>query len=628
MVFIVSTEIVLFANTDTLSISTDTLNVVAKKYSTSQLRFTANSIISKQDIQKYSTFQVSELLAHQNSSYVRDYGGIGGMKSLSIRGSSSPATIIILDGIKLNSAQNGYFDLGNLQLNNVESIELIKGGASAFYGANALSGALIINSENSLKDQIKLSYGNFSQSQLYVSNGFSIGSHNIGLSANGLYTDGKFPFSFQVGNNNIDTIRENGDYLKLNFGTHYKYDYNKWKIMNNNYLRYTNRGIPGAVVTNNLEGSSDRLVETEYLGLFGIKKDMGDNSNLNFTVSSKYNIMDYKSSFLIEKELFYENYDYSISLGYNKYFDSYIDSYFSMKIEYENAGLNGDNFDLRNNDIFRNNFAISVNLENELLNNEVHSLSSLIGIRGFKSDDYNVKYSPFISIIERIKDIDTEFKLSFSDNYRLPSFNELYYFRYGNEDLEPENGQSINLEINNSYIDNIEFSVNVFYESTKNKIQSVARSPIEFSSDNIGQTEVYGIDVTKSYTYKNLNFKLNYTYQIGKNSYRNDIHFNTDLAYMPNHIFSTYLDYKFYDFYFGIDYLYNSDRYYLPGSNPKYIIPEIRNMNCFIFYDVEILDRKSKLKMDIKNLFDNENEFIRNYPTPGRHFIITFLINY
>lgn len=619
---------VLFGKSDTLSINTDTVSVIAKKYSSSHLRFTSNSIITKTDIEDYSTFQLSEILNQQNSTYIRDYGGLGGMKSISVRGSSSSAVSIILDGIKLNSAQNGFVDLGNLSLNNIKSMELIKGGVSAFYGANSLSGALIINTEDIIRDQIKLSYGNYSQSQIFISKGLDYGNHKFGITGNILNTNGKFPFKYQIKNKTIDTVRSNGDYLNANFGTHYGYSKDSWKLFNKNYFRYSNRGIPGAVLTNKLESTSDRLNEKEYFGIFGIKKIIDESSNLNLSMTAKYNKMNYKSSFIIGNSLFYENSDFTINLDYNKYLKDLSKTYFSLRVEFGKAFLNGDNFDLNNNSIERNIFAISSNIETEIISNSSNNVNSFIGIRLGKSDKYDMNYSPFISIIDNYRNIKSDFKLSYSKNYRLPNFNELYYFQYGNKDLKPENGHSFNLEFNNHSIDNLKLSSNIFYETTTNKIESVARSPIVFSIDNIGKTNVYGIDFNTAYSNDDFNITINYTYQEGKNNSNNSAHYNTDLVYMPNHLFSTFLGYKFYDFNLGIDYLFNSERYYLPGSNSKYSMPIIHSVNSIVYYTFEINNKPLKLKLDIKNILDNQNEFIQNYPTPGRHFILSCLIHY
>jgi len=628
-IFLLPNKILAYSK-DTLNIEIDTVGVSAQYYSTSFIKFTSNTIIDKKELDRFTSFQLSEILSFQNSVYLRNYGGLGGVKSLSIRGGSSAQSTIILDGIKLNSAQNGLVDLGNIPLNNIKSMELIKGGGSTFYGENSLNGALVINTDKVIKDQLSLSYGTLSQTELSISKGIELGKHNLGFNFTFLGSKGDFPFEYKIKNGVENRKRTNGDYNNYLINSHYQLNTNQWNIVNKNFFRTTKRGVPGPVITGNLESENDRLEEMELLSIVGINKIINNHSNLNLSIYGKTNDMFYKNSEYLKKDANYLTNDLDISLDYNKKLFS---TYASFKLEYSFSTLTGDFNPNFSNNVDRQYISFATNLDKKIINNIVNNLSLFGGLRISKHQDFDINYSPFISIYNDFKLISSFINFSYSNNYRLPNFNELYYFNFGNIDLTPEKSYSFNLEFNNESIENIEWNINLFYQDIDNKIQSVAVSPIRFSSKNIGKSIIYGTEFHFQYEDKlfsnlGLNIELNYTFQIGKNKENKSINYNTDLEYLPNHIISTLIYIDYHKFEYGIDFLFNSQRFYLPGSNPKYVLPEIILFNTYLSYQLDLGGYKSLLKLDLKNILDTYTEFIRKYPIPTRHLILSCLTNF
>ena len=83
--------------------------------------------ISAQQIKQLPTLQLSDALKYMSGVVVRDYGGTGGMKTVSVRGLGTQHTGVAYDDIALTDCQTGQIDLGKLSLENVASIALVVG---------------------------------------------------------------------------------------------------------------------------------------------------------------------------------------------------------------------------------------------------------------------------------------------------------------------------------------------------------------------------------------------------------------------------------------------------------------------------------------------------------------------
>ncbi len=84
---------------------------------------------------------VAELLWTSPSVMMKDYGNLA---TIGLRGANVEQTLILLDGIRLNSAQDNLFDLTTLPLTLARRIEVVRGNNSALYGANSVGGLVSV----------------------------------------------------------------------------------------------------------------------------------------------------------------------------------------------------------------------------------------------------------------------------------------------------------------------------------------------------------------------------------------------------------------------------------------------------------------------------------------------------
>ena len=118
--------------------------------SNSALQFSPNSIIHKAQIEKTAALQASELLNNIPGLYIKDLGGLNGLKTISLRGTSAQQTLIMIDGMRLNSMQNGITDLSTIPIAMFEDIEVVRGGASAVFGGNSIGGVINFRTKSNI----------------------------------------------------------------------------------------------------------------------------------------------------------------------------------------------------------------------------------------------------------------------------------------------------------------------------------------------------------------------------------------------------------------------------------------------------------------------------------------------
>lgn len=154
-----------------------------------------------------------ELLAHIPGTLTRSYGGIGDVRTISLRGSASNQVLVLIDGVRLNAAQSGEVDLSTIPLESVQRIEVVRGGASAEYGADAVGGVVnIITRKESdatgLHTMLRADLGSFGSrgggGRMEWNNGEAFGSVSYQFHQH----DNRYPFLDATG---TTKTRENAD---------------------------------------------------------------------------------------------------------------------------------------------------------------------------------------------------------------------------------------------------------------------------------------------------------------------------------------------------------------------------------------------------------------------------------
>src|SRR5690554_464844 len=89
--------------------------------------------LSGEELKTLNSFSVADAIRYFSGIQVKDYGGIGGLKTVDIRSMGTHHVGVFYDGIQLGNAQNGQIDLGRFSLDNLEGISLYNGQKSDIF---------------------------------------------------------------------------------------------------------------------------------------------------------------------------------------------------------------------------------------------------------------------------------------------------------------------------------------------------------------------------------------------------------------------------------------------------------------------------------------------------------------
>jgi outer membrane cobalamin receptor len=627
LIFYLSTTLLLFSKNDTLDIRTKNIEVTSTRIlSNSYLKFAPLSLIDKKMINQISPVQISEVLTMSPGIYIKDYGGLGGLKTISIRGTSASQTLIMINGMRLSSSQSGTLDLSILPVGLINSIEVLRSGMSAFYGSNAIGGVVNIITGYDNKFDISYKRGSFEENFVSLSSSKKIGDFNIAGFVEFKNSDGNFPFKVYHYGIEKEVNRTNGKFQSFSTAVTSRYLVDDFMLDGLFIISKTKRGVPGAVLQGYIESTSANLDESFISGLLSSNYLLNENSQLSTALSIKNNVYNYKDDSQIGINGLAYN---SKFIGNDISFNSKIDINFLLNqqlgFELGFSDLSGEMLQPDAGDyVDRSSFSLNYKAEKNLKIKDFTDLLFLAGTRLDALQGFNPHLSSMIALINKFDFLPFNLKLQISNNFRAPSFNEMYYLNYGTKDLKPELSISYNTSVNYLYTDILDCEINLFYINTKDQIAAVPKSPVQWSAENTGKVITKGIEFNAViHPFKNiLSLNLAYTLQSALDKSENSLFYNNQVAYIPEETANAYFNYKILHFNIGVGIQYSSFRYALADNSYKSIMPEYYTLNLTFKYLFELEKQNLQAIFEIHNVTDNNFEVIKNYPMPDRFFRI------
>jgi len=552
------------------------------------------SVITKEEIMNSPDRTIPEVIQRAAGVLITNNGPIGSLTSANIRGSEAGQVLIMIDGRRINDAQNAQFDLSNLPLtkDEIERIEVLRGGASALYGADAMGGVINIITKAPTQEpyaRVSSSFGRFGTQEYSLSHRWKPGPLGYSLFASRTRSDG---------------YRPNSDYDSWVLGGELYYDL-PWKGELKVSARNTQKeiGVPGTITFSDPDDrQKDNLTQLDL----NYRDKIGSAVTLNFRGW---------------QNIYRQTYDPGTQ-GPN----------FGPSFLHKNYATGGD---LQVNSAIGNAHLLTGGLEaiEDRVNSTatgVHQatrgalylqdeievarpLTATLGLRYDYHSTYQDQINPRAGLLLRLPG---EFRIraSVARSYRAPTFNDLYWpadaFVAGNPNLQPEKAWSYELGGEKKFGDLAVFKVAGFYRDVTDLIRWAPGTDFVWRPTNVQTAHIWGGETELIfYPWKGLTIPLNYSYLDPRDESTGE-----PITNKPKHIINAGVDYVTP---FGL-------KSSLKGRYVQYYVNNTSTLNRDYFvldarlgYEFKIYQKfKGEGFVSLTNILNRDYQINEGYPMP------------
>lgn len=585
------------AKAETEAIELDEMVVTASKYEENYLDVPALvETVTAAEIEAENVSDLAELLRNKLG-LTYDYSSRNGTKEFKLRGANTNQVLVLLDGQSINSGKSNKVNLARFPIEIIEKVEILKGSASALYGANAVGGVInIITKKASLEPMttIKYKFGSYNSQEYLLSHSNQSGKLAYSLIYSDLKTDGFQAEDSPILDNKLD---------EQNIFTKFNYQYN-----------------PQTAIT-----ASIKLNEAET----GVNKDIlsepdhsSQDFNLNLKLKRNFDQSDYQI-------MVYHNNNENI--GYEDLNED------NKNHETNSLGLSFDKRNYYQKHTFLYGFEISENKIESTTYNQHQNLNSAffiqdsynlnqkskvgLALRFDHHEEYGSETSPKLSYLTKLNS-HLNYYASIAKSYRAPSFSELYLprtkmrsnYMIGNPDLKPE--KAIAYETGFKYNNRgLKSEISIFKRDVEDLIDYKKISSNEKLKVNLNEAVFTGIEFKLSKRINSLfAAAFNYSYLDARTE---DDQRLDDRPYSKA----------------GLEFIYQQ-KDIISSLNFNYIGEKkdgAENIDSYVLTNWNLkkeIKADLALKLAINNLFDQDYTFNGKDERPGRNYNIAISKNF
>ncbi|WP_456312401.1 TonB-dependent receptor [Pseudomonas shirazensis] len=619
-------------------------------------------------LENLASHNVADALRYFAGIQIKDYGGLGGLKTVDVRNMGTHHVGVFYDGIQLGNAQNGVTDLGKYSLDDMESLTLYNGQKSEiFQSAKDYASASTIY----LKTKRPVFEGNKKTNLLVRFKTMSINyydpsfrweqklSDKVSMSVSSEYIKSNGQYKFRYKRNNQDgsvaydttATRLNSDIeaLRIESGLYGKINNGTWdaKI----YYYDSDRGAPGAIVENKFSDGF-RQYDKNFFAQGFVVKDVTEKYKFQAKAKYAYDYTHYvaRDTTNVLGEIVTEGAQSDDSYYQQEYYFSAVNMYsilptwdVSLSTDFQYNRLNATRRGIQTQFSYPERYTTLVSLATSYRLGGFKVLGSVLGTHVQEEVRYNAEapdkteftpalflgYTPF-------KKYDFNIRAFAKRIFRMPTFNDLYYTMVGSSTLRPEYmnqydvGFTYNFPVGKGFLDKFSIQADGYYNNTKDKIVAAPTGNLfRWMMTNMGQVKGHGIEsVVNLGTHINkVNLAANITYTYSESRDYTKFRglelssYGDQIPYTPWHSGSGILNANYESWNFNYSFIYVGKRYNGNVNNIK-----INEVQPWYTHDLSVQKafalRYCKLKatIEMNNAFNQQYEVIYNYPMPGRTF--------
>ena len=605
--------------------------------------------LSQQDISQLGIQNMADAVRRFAGANVKDYGGIGGLKTVSIRNMGAAHTAVSYDGVAVSNCQAGQIDIGRFSLDNVSMLSLAIGQSENMLQSARLyasAGVLSIETEKphfedgrNAQFQARIRGGSFG----YASPSFrwwqKLSSRTrFAVDANYMRADGNYPFTLVNGKYVTEEKRNNSDiYSWQGEATLYHTFKEGGDLDVKGYYFYSRRGLPGAVTLYN-PLSDETLWDENTFVQARYKKNFSTQWSLQAQAKYTHGWNRYKDE---GKE--YTNGYYQEHHRQDEYYMSATVLYRPMEALTLSLAQDGVMNKLRNSlpecpfpTRYTSISALNARYKQGWITaaaSLVHTATSEHVEQGTAPDNFS-RLAPSLSISLQPWQEELLFlRLMYKSTFRLPTFNDLYYYRMGNRNLRPEKANEYNVGITWSksgllFLDYLSLTLDGYYNDVTDKIVAFPTT-YAWKMANYGNVHAAGVDATLATAIsltKGIKLSLSggYTWQKAIDLTDPEAkNYKDQLPYTPLHSgnVSAVLETPWLNV--GYSVVGVGKRYYLSQNIPENEIDGYLEHTMTLSREFVLGKCRLSVQAEMVNVTDEQYDVIKYYPMPGRSWRLT-----
>lgn len=620
------------------------------------------------ELKRLSVYSVADALRYFSGVQIKDYGGIGGLKTVNVRSMGSEHVGVFYDGIQLGNAQNGTVDLGRYSLDNMESITMYNGQKSSiFQSAKAFSSASTIymqsrrprfesHTDNTGNDVFKsdnmkvgMKAGSFS-----TWNPSLLWEHRFGerlsgsVSAEYVNTSGEYDFRLRK-KDGYDTtmVRQNGDVSAFRAEAGLFGNTSKDVWMAKAYLYTSVRGYPGAVIRGmpGMFMSKDRQWDTDLFAQGNWQRCVTDWYSLMAQVKYEYDYLHFRSDPELNSGTMFVDNEYRQHNAYVSAVNLFAISpswSASVSTDFQADVLDRNIENFVKPERYSLLVAASAAFEWHRLKGQATALFTYmnesagtveaVGTKNVLTPSAVLSWQPLASA-------DWNLRAFYKRIFRAPTLNELYYTTVGTSNLSPEYtsqfdiGSTWTVVRDKGLLERLEIQIDGYYNRVDNKIVAIpSSSQFRWTMMNIGRVDVWGVDAALQSGWRvgrtSHGLRLSYSYQdAGDKTDEKSSWYDGQIPYTPWNSGSVAYSGNWRLWSWNYSFIYTGERYESVANIPENYTQPWYTHDLSVSRDIPLGKLALRATLEVNNLFNQQYEVVRCYPMPGTNWKLRLELN-
>lgn len=594
---------------------------------------------------------VADALRRFSGVNVRDYGGAGGLKTVSVRGLGAAHTVVTYDGLSVSDVQTGQTDLGRFALEGLGEVRLSTVDADALLAPVRNMGAAVVAlctarpgiGDRRLRGSATLRQASFSTYNPSFVLHQGLGPRTVAsLSGRYLWARNDYPFHIDNGDASADLRRTNSRMQEADVEANVRHTFARSEV-EAKLLYYNNhRRLPGMVhyyVNENDERQTDRqaLGQMRWTGTFG---------RLRLMAAGKY---DWKASLYdnhsaqyaggVQSQHYWQREAY-VTAGAEWTLTRWLQMAYATDFLHASLNSNIANDHAAARDAWLQ--ALSLRAAWGRLTVQARAVGHLYWNRrrGARDADDQQRLVPTVAATLRLVDapLRLHVRTAWRENFRVPTFTELYYYHLGSTRLRPERARQLSAGLTLSaapaaWLPSLTLTADAYANRVRDRITAIPYSLHLWRMTNMGRVDALGVDLNLNAHFRlaprhDLVLTTAYSWQQRRDcTDPSTSSYHKQTAYTPRHSGSASIAWDNPWLSLTAHVVYASERW---ANNEHYAstaLPAYAEVGFSARRSFGLRRCRLTLSAELLNAFDARYEVIRFYPMPGRAYALKLQVS-